>query len=91
MQAGFPVTERTLVDAEVLTARSWLRLHFTGDLAVARSDAEAALAIDRTNVLACLIEAALPLDRARGRPRNGGRAPDDWHAAAGRAHAARDV
>lgn len=51
----FPATERSLGDADVLAARSLL----TPDVGVMRTDAEAALAIDRTNVLARLIKTAL--------------------------------
>ena len=77
----FSVTERTLSDAEVLAARSWLRLHFTGDLKAARSDAASALALDRTNVLAHLIEAAFTHSIAPDDARATASAhPEDWRA-----------
>lgn len=77
----FSVSERTLGDAEVLAVRSWLRLHFTGDGAAARGDAEAALALDRTNVLARLIEAAFTHAIAPEDARATAAAhPDDWRA-----------
>jgi hypothetical protein len=77
----FSVSERTLGDAEVLAVRSWLQLHFTDHLAAARADAEAALALDRTNVLARLIEATLTHAIAPDDARATAAAhPDDWRA-----------
>src|SRR5262245_40726171 len=53
-----PATTRSLGDADVLAARSMLELG-GHDEAAARRDAEAALAIDRTHLLALLIQAEL--------------------------------
>jgi hypothetical protein len=77
----FPVTERSLGDADALAARSWLRLRFTRDHAAARGDAEAALALDRTHILAWLVEAALTRSIGPGDARATAAAhPDDWRA-----------
>lgn len=76
-----PVTERSLGDADALAARSWLRLRFTRDHAATRGDAEAALALDRTHVLAWLVEAALTRSIGRDDARATAAAhPDDWRA-----------
>jgi hypothetical protein len=53
-----PVTERTLGEPDVLAVRSWLHFLFTKGTEAQLRDAEAALAMDRTNVLARLVEAA---------------------------------
>jgi hypothetical protein len=55
----FPSTERRLTDADVLAARSVLTLRFKEDVAAARSLSEAALALDRTQLLARLVETAI--------------------------------
>jgi hypothetical protein len=54
-----PARERPLGDADVLAARSLLDLQCKGDVAAAHLGAEDALAIDRTNVLARLINTDL--------------------------------
>src|SRR5262249_37235400 len=74
------ITERRLGDADVLAARSLLDAIYQHREA-ARRDAEAALAIDRTNLLAGLIEAELThtiaVDDARA---TAAANPDDWRA-----------
>jgi hypothetical protein len=55
----FPSTERRLGDADVLAARSVLTLRFKKDVAAARSLSEAALKLDRTQLLARLVETAI--------------------------------
>jgi hypothetical protein len=76
----FPTTARPLGDADVLAARSLLDLRVKEPVA-ARSNAEAALAIDRTNVLAQLIKTevsgTIVPDDARA---TAAAHPDDWHA-----------
>jgi len=78
---SYPVTERTLTDADVHAIRGLLRLQFQEDNAKAKEQAEAALALDPTHVLASFIryrivktitpEAARALVTAH---------PDDWRA-----------
>lgn len=76
----FPATARPLGDADVLAARSLLDLRVKEPVA-ARSNAEAALAIDRTNVLAQLtrteVSGTIDPDGARA---TAAAHPDDWHA-----------
>lgn len=76
----FPFTERALGDADVLAARALLYMFF-GTEQEARTAAEAALAIDRTNLLAGLLTPLLgipfPLDDAR---KLVVAHPDDWRA-----------
>ena len=55
----FSITERRLGDADVLALRSFLFQFLKDDEVTARTDAEAALAIDRTNVVAHLVKASL--------------------------------
>jgi hypothetical protein len=55
----FSVTARALADADVLALRGFLHLWLKGDQVTAGKDAEAAVALDRTNVLARLIQDAL--------------------------------
>ncbi len=75
-------TERLLVDADVLAARGLLYcIHGMSDKS--RASAEAALAIDRTNLLASLLAESfeLPLSEEDAR-RVVAAAPDDWRALA---------
>jgi hypothetical protein len=76
----FPATARALGDADVLAARSLLDLRVKEPVA-ARSNAEGALVIDRTNVLAQLIKTqvngTIAPDDARA---TAAAHPDDWHA-----------
>jgi hypothetical protein len=57
----FSIAERRLGDADVLALRSFLFHSLKDDEATARRDAEAALAIDRTNVVAHMVKASLDL------------------------------
>jgi hypothetical protein len=77
----FPTAVRVLGDADVLAARSWLRYWYTDDNAAALRDAEAALALDRTNVLAHLIATTLTHAISPEAARATAAAhPDDWRA-----------
>jgi hypothetical protein len=78
----FPAAVRRLGDADVLAARSLIWLAGYGRASsAARTNATAALAIDRTNVLAQLVKAevtgAISPDDARA---TAAAHPDDWHA-----------
>jgi hypothetical protein len=55
----FPTLERPLGDGDALAARSLVHLVAADDKSAMRADLAAALALDRTNVLARLVEAAL--------------------------------
>lgn len=80
MAAG-PASERTLSDADVLAARAWLGWKFGQSANAVRSDTKAALALDRTSVLAQLVEAAITHAIAPGDARATAAAhPDDWRA-----------
>jgi hypothetical protein len=74
-------TERPLGDADVLAMRSQLRLKLTSDKSAARAEAQAALTLDRTNVLARLVETqivkTISADDARA---TAAAHPDDWRA-----------
>ena len=76
-----PATDRPLGDADALAARGLLQLMFTPDLTRARVFVDDALAADRTNVLAHLVEASLPrpLSTADARVVTAAH-PDDWRA-----------
>lgn len=77
----FPATERQLGDGDVLAARSLLDVIFTRDASITRADLDAALAIDPTNMLARLVEAALTQSIAPDDARATAAAhPDDWRA-----------
>lgn len=77
----FPATERQLGDGDVLAARSLLDFMFTQDVSAMRANLAAGLAIDRTNVLARLVEAALTKSIAPDDARATAAAhPDDWRA-----------
>jgi hypothetical protein len=77
----YPATARPLGDGDVLAARSLLRLMVAQDEAATRVEAEAALATDRTNVLARLIETAVTHAIAPEDARATAAAhPDDWRA-----------
>ena len=76
-----PSTERPLGDGDVLATRSLLNVIFTHDVSATRANLTAALALDRTNVLARLVEAEV----AKSIEPNDARAtaaahPDDWRA-----------
>lgn len=77
----FPTTVRRLSDADVLAGRSWLRYRYTDDTAATLRDARAALALDRTNVLARIVATTLThtitADDARA---TAAAHPDDWRA-----------
>jgi len=74
-----PVTERTLRDADVLAVRALLDLHYHPDAAPRSSDA--ALAADRTNLLAWLVEVHLGLPITADEARAVAAAhPDNWRA-----------
>jgi len=76
-----PVTARALGDADVLAARSLLRMLFIARDAIVADEARAALALDRTNLLARLITTELThtisADDARA---TAAAHPDDWRA-----------
>lgn len=75
------VTERALSDADVLAVRGWLGFLFSEDNEAPRRDAEAALALDRTNVLARLTEAAVTHSITPADARATASAhPEDWRA-----------
>jgi hypothetical protein len=77
----FPATERQLGDGDALAARSLLHVMFTQDSPATRADLAAALATDRTNVLARLVEVALTESIAPDDARATAAAhPDDWRA-----------
>ena len=77
----YPTTQRALSDADVLAARSLLRLTAAQDPAAARADSQAALAVDRTNLLARLLEAAFAREISGDDARATAAAhPDDWRA-----------
>jgi hypothetical protein len=72
---------RKLGDADALAARSWLRYRYTDDNAAALRDAEAALAVDRTNVLARIVATTLTHEITLEDARATAEAhPDDWRA-----------
>ncbi len=77
----FPATAHALGDADVLAARSFLRMLFIARDEVVADEARAALALDRTNLLARLIETelthAISADDARA---TAAAHPDDWRA-----------
>jgi hypothetical protein len=73
-------TVRPLGDADVLALRSLLGVKIEDD-AAARRDVDAALVLDRTNVLARLIKVGLTHEIAAGDARATAAAhPDDWRA-----------
>jgi hypothetical protein len=75
-----PTRERSLGDADVLAARSLLDLHFKG-VGPAHIAAEEALAIDRTNLIARLINTELTHEIAPTDARATAAAyPEDWRA-----------
>jgi hypothetical protein len=75
-----PTRDRPLGDADVLAARSLLNFHFKG-VGPAHIVAEEALAIDRTNVLARLINTELTHEISPDDARATAAAhPDDWRA-----------
>ncbi|HEX4423025.1 MAG TPA: DUF1570 domain-containing protein [Kofleriaceae bacterium] len=77
----FPSTERSLGDADVLAARSLLALGFKNDAAAVRTLSEAALALDRTHLLARLVNIAVTQNIAPDDARATAAAhPDDWRA-----------
>ncbi|HEX2691082.1 MAG TPA: DUF1570 domain-containing protein [Kofleriaceae bacterium] len=77
----FPATERQLGDGDVLAARSLLDVIFTRDSSAMRANLAAALAIDGTNVLARLVQAALTNSITPDDARATAAAhPDDWRA-----------
>ncbi len=77
----YPVTERQLGDADVHAIRSLLRAEFQGRMDLARTEAEAALAIDPTHVIAAFmryrIDKAITVDAGRAITKAH---PDDWRA-----------
>ena len=76
-----PVTARALGDADVLAARSLLRMLFIARDAIVADEARAALALDRTNLLARLITTELTHTIAADDARATAAAhPDDWRA-----------
>lgn len=78
---SFATAVRPLRDADVLAARGWLGWLFTSDTAATRATVEHALALDRTNLLARLVDAKLThtiaLDDARATV---AAHPNDWRA-----------
>jgi hypothetical protein len=80
-ESQIAITERPLGETEVLAIRGWMGLSFTDDLESGRANIDAALARDRTNVLARLVHAsmthAIALDDARATV---AAHPDDWRA-----------
>src|SRR5262249_35743774 len=74
-------TVRKLGDADALAVRSWLRYRSTAENAAALHDADAALALDRTNVLARIVATtlthAITPDDARA---TAAAHADDWRA-----------
>lgn len=77
----FPGTARRLGEADVLALRSWLELWFVDDMDAAQRDVDGALAVDRSNVLARLIKAALTQSITPDEARATAAAhPDDWRA-----------
>ena len=78
---SFPVTERTLSDADVHAIRALLRLQFQEDKAIAKEQAEAALALDPTHVLATFIRYRVVKTIEPAAARAVATAhPDDWRA-----------
>jgi hypothetical protein len=77
----FPTIERPLGDGDALAARSLLHLMVAHDESAARTDLAAALTVDRTNVLARLVHAAITGSTAPDDARATATAhPDDWRA-----------
>lgn len=77
----FPMIERPLGDGNVLAARSLLHLVVAHDESAARTELATALTVDRTNVLARLVDAALTGSTAPDDARATATAhPDDWRA-----------
>jgi hypothetical protein len=77
----YPVTERDLADADVDAIRALLRLEFQGDDAAATTEANAALALDPTHVLATFLRYRIDkrIDVAAARAVATAH-PDDWRA-----------
>lgn len=76
-----PVTERELGDADVHAIRAVLRAEFQGRMDLAKSDADAALAIDPTHVLAAFMRYRVDKSIAPDAARAVAKAhPDDWRA-----------
>ncbi|HEY0195654.1 MAG TPA: DUF1570 domain-containing protein [Kofleriaceae bacterium] len=77
----YPATGRWLDDADALAARSLLKLMFSHDIEAVTDQLTQALALDRTNVLARLVEASLHQAVAPADARATAAAhPDDWRA-----------
>jgi hypothetical protein len=77
----YPVTERSLDDADVYAARALLRLEFGGRRDLAKLDADAALAADPSHILGNVITRELGQPLAPDRARALAAAhPDDWRA-----------
>jgi hypothetical protein len=74
-------SRRALSDADVLAVRGFLGFRYTDNNTASRADIEQALARDRTNVLARLIQATLShtvaIDDARA---TAAAHPEDWRA-----------
>ncbi len=81
--ATWPTTERPITDGDVLATRALLRASFDRehDPAAAQQAIDAALAADKTNVLARMVQFqvahAVPADEARA---TAAAHPDDWRA-----------
>jgi hypothetical protein len=78
---SYPVTERELGDADVHAIRSLLRAEFQGRMDLAKTEAEAALALDPTHVLGAFmryrVDKSITVDAARAVAKAH---PDDWRA-----------
>lgn len=80
-QATFPTATRALADADVLAVRGMLELSVKRNGMAARTISDAALAADRTNVLARMVHRALGTTPSPEDARATAAAhPDDWRA-----------
>jgi hypothetical protein len=78
---SYPVTERVMSEADIHAARALLRLEFQERADLAKLEAQAALAIDPTHVLASFIIYRADKTIAPGQARAVAAAhPDDWRA-----------
>jgi hypothetical protein len=79
--ADYPVAERKLADGDALATRALLRYIFTKSDAETRAALDAALAADKTNLVARLLDAAVAKTSSPDDARATAAAhPDDWRA-----------
>ena len=75
-----PTQARRLDDADVLAVRSFLQWQFIGDRKAVQADADAAIARDRTHVLARLVDASIHGIALADARATVAAHPDDWRA-----------